>query len=403
MSKKSPAKRVPDDAVPERIVIAGAGIGGLATALALSRRGVASEIFERRDGLSEAGAGIQLGPNATKVLDGLGVLDDVRAFASEPDYLRVHDGQSGRVLARMPLGQWMRDRHGAPYLTLHRQDLHQALSHAVQSVPRIAVSPGREVVSFLNRPDGVDISLRDGTNLAATALIAADGLWSRLRAQIAAGAEPEPAGKCAYRTVVPLAALPPLLSANDVHIWLAPGAHIVHYPVRQGSEVAVVVVIDGVASRESWDSAASVDALRASPVAGFSGHVRDFIFANHEWRMWPLQKLAPIERWTNGAAAVLGDAAHPMLPFFAQGGGMAIEDAAVLAKNLAGDGTLPDRLYAYELERKARTNRIVAASNANGRIYHLDGPMAVARNAVLASVPPALMMRRYDWLYGWTL
>ncbi|NOT69704.1 MAG: NAD(P)-binding protein [Hyphomicrobium sp.] len=402
MSKKRPAKNIPDDAVPERIVIAGAGIGGLTAALALSRRGVASEVFERREALSEAGAGIQLGPNATKVLAGLGILESVRVFSSEPDHLRVHDGQSGRVLARMPLGQWMRERHGAPYLTVHRQDLHRALSSAIQGDPLITVSPGRDVVSFLHRPDGVDISMGNGECLAATALIAADGLWSKLRAQVTPTAAPKPAGKCAYRTVVPLAALPPLLSANDVHIWLAPGAHIVHYPVRQGSEVAVVVVIDGVASHESWNSAASVDALRASPISGFAAHVRDFIFANHVWRMWPLQKLAPVERWTNGATALLGDAAHPMLPFFAQGGGMAIEDAAVLAKNIAGDGTLPDRLYAYEVERKARVNRVVTASKTNGRIYHLDGPMALARNGVLAAAPPGLMMRRYDWLYGWT-
>ncbi|MEQ1651192.1 MAG: FAD-dependent monooxygenase [Hyphomicrobium sp.] len=385
------------------IAIAGAGIGGLTAALALAQRGLSSTIYERRDALSEAGAGIQLGPNATNVLARLGVLESVRALSSEPDALSVHDAMSGKVLARLPLGAWMRERHGAPYLTLHRQDLHRALATAAEVIARIQVLPGRNVVAFAqsSSADRVDIAFRDGKTVAADALIVADGLWSRLREAVTPCAGPSPAGKCAYRTVVPRYVLADGLAANDVHIWLAPGAHVVHYPVRQGTQISLVAVIDGASTVDAWDSPATQAALSASPVAQFVESIREMIFYSRAWRMWPLQTLPRLDRWTRGAVALLGDAAHPLLPFFAQGGGLAIEDAAVLADCLARGGPMPDRLQAYEKERRARAERVVAASHTNGRIYHLDGAMAAARNAVLGTVPAHLMMRRYDWLYGW--
>jgi salicylate hydroxylase len=384
------------------IAISGAGIGGLTAALALARQGLASTIYERRSALSEAGAGIQLGPNATGVLARLGVLDAVRAVAADPDALSIYDTPTGRVLSRMPLGAWMSARHGAPYLTLHRKDLHEALATAVAREPLASIVTGSDVAGFANNTGGVEVQCRDGATVTAAALIAADGLWSTLRAAVTHSAEPEPAGKCAYRAVISTAALPDTLAANDVHIWLAPGAHLVHYPVRQGAETAIVAVVDGTASHESWDSAASRDTLIASPVASFANPARALLGAAPDWRMWPLLKLPPLDTWTNGAVALLGDAAHPLLPFFAQGGGLAIEDAMVLAECIAGrPGPMTERLRAYEAARRHRAGRVVAASGTNGQIYHLQGVARAARNAVLAATPAPVLMRRYDWLYGW--
>ncbi|MBK9079636.1 MAG: FAD-dependent monooxygenase [Hyphomicrobium sp.] len=384
------------------IAIAGAGIGGLTASLALARRGFTNTIYERRSAHSEAGAGIQLGPNATGVLARLGILESVRAVSAEPDGISVHDANSGRAITRLPLGAWMRARHGSPYLTLHRQDLHQALTMAVAGEPGVSILTGRDVVGFGQNAGGIDVRFANGDSVNAAALIAADGLWSVLRAAVTASAAPEPAGKCAYRAVVSREAMPETLALNDVHIWLSPGAHIVHYPVRQGAETAIVVVIDGSASHEGWDSAASRDTLMASPVATFAAPVRRLILAAQNWRMWPLQKLAPLTTWTNGAVALLGDAAHPLLPFFAQGGGLAIEDAMVLASSIAdGAGPMAERLSAYEAARRSRAQRVVDASIANGRIYHLSGAARAARNTVLTATPAPLLMRRYDWLYGW--
>lgn len=386
---------------PLKIAIAGAGIGGLSTALALARQGIQSTVFERRSDPSEAGAGIQLGPNATGVLARLGVLDAVRSVAAEPDALTVHDGRSGRVLARFPLGAWMRERHGAPYLTLHRPDLHHALLDATKTDARVSIDFGRAVEGFENLGTQVEVRLGDGQTVAADALITADGLWSQLRTQIAPSSAPQPSEKCAYRAVIPHSALPSQLAANDVHIWLAPGVHVVHYPVNRGVETAIVVVIDGDVFSDDWNSSATAEGLRGSAVQHLAWPVREMILSQPVWGMWRLHTIRPLARWTNGRVALLGDAAHPVMPFFAQGGGLAIEDAIVLANCIAAGGALTDGLQAYERLRRARTQRVTEASITNGRIYHLGGATARARNAVLSTVPGSLMMRKYDWLYGW--
>lgn len=389
---------------PETIAVAGAGIGGLATALALARRGIRSKVFEHRSAFAEEGAGIQLGPNATKILHALGVLDALRGHGAEPDSLSVHDGRSGHVLTRFPLGAWLQQRHGAPYLTIHRQDLHRELLAAALADPLIELSMGDGVTGFQHTEAGVGVGLSMGGTFTAQALVAADGLWSSLRTDVVPSASsPVPFGKCAYRTVVSNDALPSALAANDVHIWLAAGAHAVHYPVRNGDEHAIVVIVDGQGTLQSWNSFAMRDVLMASAAKDFAAVLRDMIFSAHNWRMWPLQTMHPLARWTDGAVALLGDAAHPVLPFFAQGGGLALEDAAVLAAHVAEAETpMPARLEAYAADRRARADRVIEASRTNGRIYHLSGPAAMARNAVLSAVPGAVLMRRYDWLYGWT-
>ena len=296
----------------------------------------------------------------------------------------------------------MRERYSAPYLTLHRQDLHTALLECANDASVITGTSGHEVTTFATGGDGTAIFLSTGEEFKASALVAADGLWSRLRTQVTPSPLPQPFGKCAFRSVLPRKALPQELAANDVHIWLCPGAHVVHYPVRAGTEIALVVIVDANAFENSWNIDATPDWQATAATSQFAPALQELLATAGQWRMWPLQTLEPLERWTSGSVALLGDAAHPVLPFFASGASLALEDASVLAAALSESSSpMPARLQSYEIARRARVQRVANASLMNGRIYHLGGNAAAARNLGLTRIPPALLMRRYDWLYGW--
>lgn len=388
---------------PDRdtVLIAGGGIGGLAIALALARKGMASRVLERRPEFSEEGAGIQIGPNGTRVLQDIGAAGALSEQAATPDGLQVRDALNAHALARLPFGSWIAERHGAPYWTAHRRDLHGALVETARHEPLISLQTGAAVEHAEQGPAGVTVTLAGSERLSGSVLIAADGLWSPLRGQIFAGATPRPAGKSAYRTVVPAAALPEGLAHNDVHIWLTDGAHIVHYPVRAGAEHAFVVIFDEPNAASGWSTPVEPAFVRAR-AHRLSPSLRVLLEAGEHWRMWSLHELPMPRAWVNGRIALLGDAAHPVLPFLAQGAVLALEDAAVLANELAASIEAPSLgLQRYEDKRRARALRVQAASRRNGRIYHLGGFMAAARNRVLASTPPAMLMRQYDWLYGW--
>lgn len=383
------------------VLIAGGGIGGLAVALALARKGIASRVLERRPDFSEEGAGIQIGPNGTRILQDIGVAGALSGHVAVPDGLQVRDAMTAHGLARLPLGSWVAERHGAPYWTAHRRDLHGALLETAQYEPLVTLQTGATVESVVQAPDGVTVTLAGGEQLNGSVLIAADGLWSPLRGQIFDGAAPRPAGKSAYRTVVPAAALPEGLAHNDVHIWLTEGAHIVHYPVRAGTEHAFVIIFDEPKATSGWSTAVEPAFVRAR-AHRFCPSLRVLLEAGEYWRMWSLHELPMPRAWVDGRIALLGDAAHPVLPFLAQGAVLALEDSAVLANELAAAIASPSAgLQRYEDRRRARALRVQAASRRNGRIYHLGGFMAAARNSVLATFPPALLMRQYDWLYGW--
>jgi salicylate hydroxylase len=384
----------------EPVVIAGGGIGGLSAALALAKQGIASRVLERRAEFSEAGAGIQLGPNASRLLCELGAGQALEPSVALPEALTVHDGVSGRDLTRLPLGTWIAGRHGAPYWTVHRQDLHAALLETARREPLIAIQTEAAVTVFDDHAGGVTATLASGETVHGRALIAADGLWSNLRAQVTPTGPLMPAGKCAYRGVIARTQMPPELSADDVHIWLSPGAHVVHYPVRAGREIALVAVLDDPTEGDSWSLAAPQSWVQ-DRAGRYPPDLKAILGAVGEWRMWSLQKVAPLASWVKGHVALLGDAAHPIFPFLAQGGVLAIEDACTLAKCLSIDkGSVAQKLAAYAAQRMPRAARVVEASSRNGRIYHLNGPMALARNAVLRATPAAQLMKGYDWLYG---
>jgi salicylate hydroxylase len=387
---------------PENAVIAGGGIGGLATALALARCGIASQVCERRPEFPEEGAGIQIGPNGVVVLRHLGVADFLQDRVATPDVLSVRDGATARELTRLPLGTWIATRHGAPYWTAHRKDLHAALRQAAEREPLIALATNVEITSYEDDGHRVRAASRDGKTLEASLLVAADGLWSSLRAGISGDRAPKPAplGKAAFRTVIDAGRLPTELTPNAVHIWLAPGAHVVHYPVNAGRNIAMVVIADS-STHESWDAPASSHTVREK-IRNFAAPLHSLIEDAHDWRCWSLADAPRLERWTTGRAALLGDAAHAVPPFLAQGAVMALEDAVTLASELANTKNGIDAsLRAYERVRRDRVARVAEVSRRNGRIYQMHGPAALARNTVMKLAPPSHVMSRFDWLYGW--
>jgi salicylate hydroxylase len=382
------------------ILIAGGGIGGLTLALALARRGFESRILERRVEFSEAGAGIQLSPNAVRVLQRLGVAGTLKQDVGVPQSLRVHQGASGRLLQELPLGSWIAERHGAPYWLAHRRDLQAALLDHVQSEPRIAISLGFEVAVFEDSSQGVLVRSAGGETASGSALIGADGVFSRVRRQLFASMEPRYSGWNAARTVLPADAIGGALPADSVGVWLAPDHHVVHYPVRGGQEIAVVVVSPGDAGETGWAIALEDESMRTA-LAGFAPAVRSPLESATGWRRWSLFELAPLPRWSFGRVTLLGDAAHPTLPFLAQGGALAMEDADVLADWLAAGPEIEGPLARYGLARMDRTSRVVAAARQNGRIFHLGGLAGRARDLALTLIPPRRAMARFDWVYEW--
>lgn len=384
------------------ILIAGGGIGGLAAALALADRGFRCRILERRPAFCEVGAGIQIGPNGVKALRALGLDTALEPKAGKPDLITVYDGVRGRPLAELPLGSAMAERMGAPYWTAHRADLHAALLEQAGREPRIALTTGFAAERLEAAGDGVRLISRAGPAVSGAALIGADGLWSTVRAYVADSARLRFASRRAYRAVIATVDAPAPFRTNTVGLWLAPGAHAVHYPVRAGAEIAIVVIVPGPAGGQEW----SQEADRAGLIAGI-GHLAPdllgFLTVARDWKSWALHEAPPLATWSNGRVTLLGDAAHPVLPFLAQGGVLALEDAVTLAAELDRQpADIPAALAAYQNARLARTRKVAATARRNGAIYHLSGALALARNIALRTTPGPRLIAQYDWLYGWT-
>jgi salicylate hydroxylase len=385
----------------EPVLVVGGGIGGLAAALSLARHGIASRVLERQPEFTAAGAGIQLGPNGMHVLRRLGAAEHLEPHAGKPDGIDVYDGISGERLTRLPLGQWIAERYGAPYRTAHRGDLQAALLEVATRSPLIEIVNGFVVERVAETKAGTEAVADDGRRTEGACVIAADGLWSRVRrSTFAAPALPKPY-RTASRTVISAGAVSPQFSGPSVGIWLAPNAHIVHYPVRGGSQIAVIVVLKDDWQGTDWATPA-VRAEIDTAVARLAPELGRFLAHASEWRKWSLFDVPPLPAWVKGRVALIGDAAHPPLPFLAQGGVMALEDAYTIAECLAAAKGDPKAAFPrYEAQRKPRGTAVLAASRKNGRIYHMSGLPAGLRNAALKLAPPARLMARYDWLYGW--
>ena len=391
---------------PDRpVLIAGGGIGGLAAAIALGQHGIATHILERRSAFSEDGAGIQLSPNAVRVLERLGVAEHLAANVGIPDAIVVRDGRSGRALHRLPLGDWIAHRHGAPYWLAHRRELQAALLAVARRQPRIQFTMDFQASAYDDdNAASVRVSGASGETVEGCALIGADGVFSRVRAQLGGSGGVTFSGLTAARAVITADARRTTLDTSSVGVWLAPGAHVVHYPVRgeRDSAVDIAVVVLSPATRDAhgWALPVSATDVLAS-ISGFAPVLLDTLKQAMDWRRWSLYELDGVARWSIGRVTLLGDAAHPTLPFFAQGGALALEDAVVLADQIAGASDMTSALAAYEKARRSRAGAIVATSRRNGRIFHLGGLTARARDVALRTLPPARVMARYDWVYGW--
>ena len=388
--------------VHKQVVIAGGGIGGLAAAVACAQRGVPVQLLERAAQLSEVGAGIQIGPNVTRILQAWGLGAALAQVAAFPEQLQARDAQTGQVLGTLTLGARAQATYGAPYATIHRADL-QALLHRAAQSAGVDLRLGQSVQGWQGSEAALQVNTVEGLSLQASALIGADGVWSAVRQKLLGDAPARFTGHLAYRALVAQADLPTHLRSDQVTVWMGPRLHVVHYPVCSGQWLNLVAIVHGAKPEQSqdWDQAGQTQALmQAMGAVGRDLHER--LASVPAWRQWALHDRAPVSapgQMAQGRVALLGDAAHPMRPYLAQGAGMAIEDAQVLAQCLsAGSVPVTQQLQAYAEQRWARNARVQARAIRNGRIFHATGPVALGRNLSMRLMGERVM--DVPWLYG---
>lgn len=393
--------------MPAHILVAGGGIGGLAAALALSRRRHRADVFEQAAAFGEIGAGVQLGPNATRRLQQLDLGPALAAIAARPAALCVRSADSGAELARMPLGDAMQQRYGAPYVCVHRADLHGLLLDAVRARGTGTLVTAAQIRQVETSDDLVCLSSTDARAWEGEAIVGADGLWSLVRRQLdspSAAQAPRVTGHTAWRGLVPQADLPTALRRQQVDVWLGPRLHAVAYPVRGGDWLNVVVIAESAPAGDArdWDQHSSIAALKQA-MGRSCAALQALLDAMPGWRAWSLGDRAPI----TGAAdmaheriALVGDAAHPMVPYLAQGAGMAIEDALALADAL-GDGgaaAVPGAFARYGEARWARNAQVQARARRNGEIFHATGAVRLGRDMAMRLLGARLLDQ--PWLYA---
>jgi salicylate hydroxylase len=388
----------------KNMVISGGGIGGLAAALACARVGWKVDLLEQSPLFGEVGAGIQLGPNVVKVLQAMGVGDALQRVAAFPSHLEVRNATTTERLGVLPLGKTVEQRYGAPYVTIARADMHSLLLGAVRAQGGVDLHLDSRVIGITQSEQGVRVETVQDQVFEAPLLLGADGLWSMVRKQVVENdVAPRVTGHLAFRAMLPQSALPASLRTQVVTAWMGPNFHAVHYPVRSGEWLNVVCIVHGKVSGDpqSWDHSANAHELR-SRMAQARGPLRDLIYAIDQWRLWPLTDRLPMAsaaEHAKGRIALLGDAAHPMRPYLAQGAGMAIEDAAALAACLAETpDQVPQALTRYANLRWQRNARVQARAIRNGEIYHFKGLRQVGRDMALKLLGAKLM--DVPWLYN---
>ncbi|MCB8822668.1 FAD-dependent oxidoreductase [Microvirga rosea] len=382
--------------------VVGAGIGGLTTALTLARLGHEVTLVERRTGFTEVGAGLQLSPNASRILLELGLGAALRRVVTEPERVRIRTLRTGREIGRIALGDFMRGRFDAPYWVVHRADLQTVLLDAVRSLPNIRIVMGRTVEGVVDGPDDASLTMTSSQSrdtLTADAVIGADGVWSKLRHSLGDTAAPTFRNAIAWRTTIERHLAPAELAGNETGLWLGPKGHVVHYPVAGGRLINIVAIEKSDTPVEGWAAPGQREALlthyrSAAPL------LRELLAGAGEWLRWSLFD-HPVGPMAKGRIALLGDAAHPVLPFLAQGAALAIEDAALLG-TLVRDprSDIVQSLKTYEQGRRDRAKKVQEQARRNGQIYHARNLVAFGRDRVIRHLGPVGMTERYAWLYG---
>ena len=382
----------------------------MTASLALAAKGFRVVILEKAERLEEVGAGLQLSPNASRVLCDLGVQDALAGRAVTPEAISLMSARRGGELIRLPLGEAATAAAGAPYWVVHRADLQEALRVKVGQHPDVELRLGCQFEDTAAHAKGLTVVSRAGLSRQqdlALALIGADGIWSTVRQHLFPEVQPRFSGLIAWRGTLEATQLPREYASRRVQLWMGPNAHLVAYPIAGARRINMVAVVPGTWNRPGWSAPADGNELKSIFAApAWPGPARMMIGAVDVWKKFALFTLPEGHDWTKGAIALLGDAAHAMLPFAAQGAGMAIEDAAVLAECLseaAGENGagIPPALQRYAQLRRARVARVQRAARRNGRIYHLTGPMALARDLAIRAMGARQMLARQNWIYDW--
>ena len=379
------------------ILVAGGGIGGLAAALGLARRGKRVRLLEKAAEFGEIGAGIQLAPNASRALDDLGVLEAIRPSAVFPQRIVWMDAQTGEQLTAFDLGDAFRARYGYPYLVMHRSDLLAALLDACEAHPGIVLETSKSIIAAENHGDGASVRCADGSTYEGAALIGADGLWSTIRKTVVGDGDPICSAYVAYRGAIPIEEVSSHARLEAVMLWTGPDMHLVQYPLRRGelyNQVAVFKSDRYAAGAKAWGTPDELDAR----FAGATDLVTAALGKIRRNRRWPMYDRLPNERWTNGRVTLLGDAAHPMLQYLAQGAAQAIEDAVVLAGAVAAHDDLDAGIAAYEAERAPRTARVQTLARTWGDYWHQHDH---TQRDVLLRARSADDYTESDWFYGY--
>ena len=373
------------------VLVVGGGIGGLAAALALARKGLKVRVFEQGSEFKEIGAGIQLGPNVYRMFEMLGLTDAIEHYSVHPDNMIMMDGLTGEQVIRLPVGgpEFRKRFGGYLYGVIHRADLHEVFLEACKGEKNVELNVLRKALRYEDSGEHVVVHMENGERVVGCALIGADGLWSRVRNQLLGDAKPRVSGHIAYRAVLPRAEVPEDLWQNNVVLWAGPKTHLVHYPLRRGELYNLVAVFHSDKYEEGWNVYGDPAELEQK-FAAERPEVKRLLAKIDAWKMWVLCDREPVRDWSRGRVTLLGDAAHPTLQYMAQGANMAIEDAVVLAAYVELSGRDFAKAFRwYQDERYLRTARVQITSRYYGDLYHAAGVVRELRNQFLAPKPGA--------------
>jgi salicylate hydroxylase len=384
------------------VLVVGGGIGGMAAALALHQQGFGVELFEQSAEIGEIGAGLQLGPNGFAALDALGVGERARQRAVFTDELVMLDAIDGSEVARVPVGEAFRRRFRNPYAVIHRADIHHSICEEVERASAIRVHTSARIRSVDVDPRGARLVDGDGNVHEGAAVVGCDGVHSTVRAHLL-GDGHRVSGHVVYRAVVPRDEMPSDLRWNAAAIWVGPDCHLVHYPLRGGEQYNIVVTFHS-REREQWGVREGSREEVMSYFTGIGERPRQLLDKPTSWKRWATADRDPVERWGRDVATLLGDAAHPMLQYLAQGACAALEDAVTLRAALAAcNGEIAPAFRLYESKRVVRGARLIISAREMGRIYHAKGIERLVRNSLWTGRTPERFYDALECLYGWTV